>query len=204
MTANELSLTGKGDDPAWAKAPLLTDFRYPWENKQAPPTRFQALHSGEWLYCFFDVTDPAVHIPTNTGDKMDVVNSSRAEIFFKANDAMNPYYCLELDPSPRVLDYQGFYHRNFDFTWCWPAGHLQIKSHQRLDGYSIEVAISKRSLRELGLLNSDVLQAGLYRADCTPRPGKEPDFKWISWVMPDSETPDFHIPSSFGLLKLVD
>ncbi len=201
-TSGRLIITGKGNDPAWVNAPHLTNFLYPWEEKLPHHTSFRALHDDEWLYCLFEVTDPAVHITVKTNKKQEVVDSSRTEIFFKADDAMNPYYCLEIDAAARVLDYQGFYHRKFDFEWSWPTGHLQIRSHRWTDGYSVEIGISKESLRQLGLLNDNSLQAGLYRADCTPQSGGKPDFKWISWIKPDSATPDFHIPSSFGRLEL--
>jgi len=195
-------MTGRGDDPPWKHALQLTEFHYPWMAGKPRPTSFQAVHDNEWLYCLFMVSDPSTHIRIHSNDKMEVVDSSRAEIFFKADDNMNPYYCLEIDPKGRVLDYKGIYHRNFDYDWSWPHGHLKIATSQQRDGYTIEVAISKDSLRDLGLLKSNVLQAGIFRADCHPVENGEPDFDWISWLIPDSATPDFHIPSSFGLLRL--
>ncbi len=199
-----LALTGKGDDPEWQQASLLTDFHLPWEAGDPHPTAFRALHDENRVYCLFTITDPDVHNTVRTNDKQEVAESSRAEIFFKADDALNPYYCLEIDPLGRVLDYQAFFHRNFNFAWSWPKEQLVITTSANTDGYTIEIAIGKTSLEELGLLRNKILQAGLYRADCTPREEQEPDFKWISWVNPSSGTPDFHIPSSFGLLHLAD
>jgi len=102
----------------------------------------------------------------------------------------------------RVLDYIGEFHRQFDTSWSWPAGHLKTKTDKRKDGYTVEIAISKKSLTDLGLIKNNTLQAGLYRADCLELKGTCRKFQWISWVKPDSKTPDFHIPSSFGVLKL--
>ena len=198
------ALTGKGDDPFWRRAQILTDFCYPWESDIPPPTRFKALHNEEWLYLLFEVEDPSVFIMEQTNHKSEVAGSSRAEIFFKKDDQLNPYYCLEIDPRGRVLDYEGIFHRNFNLDWSWPDDHLIIKTAQRDDGYTVEFAVSKSSLKELGLLTSGTLQAGLYRADCIGTKEGSSTFKWISWVRPDSETPDFHIPSSFGILRLED
>ena len=50
--------------------------------------------------------------------------------------------------------------------------------------------------------DDNILKAGLYRGEYVTLPNGKIDTKWISWVMPDSEEPDFHIPSSFGILKL--
>jgi hypothetical protein len=197
-------LSGNGDDIRWRSALVLDDFQYPWEKEKTPPTKFRALHNEDWLYCLFDVTDPAVFIRQEKHDKTEVASSSRAEIFFKADDRLDPYYCLEIDPLGRVLDYEATYHRQFNVRWSWPKDQLIIRTRQRSDGYTIEVAISKASLKALGLLKNNTLQAGIFRADCAPQADGDLRFKWISWVKPDSKTPDFHIPSSFGLLRLED
>lgn len=199
-----IAINGRGDDRQWNAAHPLSDFSYPWETGQPHPTTFKALHNNDWLYCLFEVSDPSVHIFRKHDHKLEVVASSRAEIFFKIDDKLNPYYCLELDPLGRILDYRGQYYRTFDNEWSWPQGHLIVKTNQTDEGYTVEVAVSKDSLRRLNLLNGDTIQAGLYRADCFPNGTDEPDFKWISWVKPASETPDFHIPSSFGILRLTE
>jgi len=201
---DNITPSGKGDNPLWNSAQILTDFTYPWEKGKPLPTKFRALHNKDWLYCLFDVKDDNVNILQDKNDKSEVAASSRVEIFFRIDDRLTPYYGLEMDPLGRVLDYKANFHRNFDGEWSWPAGHLIIKTERRKDGYSVEVAISKASLRALGLLKNKNLEAGLYRGNCTPKGKGDPDFKWISWVKPDSKTPDFHIPSSFGILRLED
>ena len=59
------------------------------------------------------------------------------------------------------------------------------------------------SLKELNLLNNNELQAGLFRGECLKIRDPESSFSWISWIKPESVRPDFHIPSSFGVIKLV-
>jgi hypothetical protein len=200
----DLSVSGKGDDPRWRQAHALTDFHYPWENETTPYTEFRAVHSDDWVYFLFHIKDDHVNIRQENDDKREVAASSRAEIFFRMDDKLKPYYCLEIDPLARVLDYEATYYRNFDFNWSWPANELVIRSSRLTDGYMVEFAISKKSLQELGLLKNDMLQAGLFRANCSHKANGEEEFKWISWMNPDSKTPDFHIPSSFGVLSLID
>jgi hypothetical protein len=199
--AGELEITGKGDNPLWKKANELSDFSYPWEKEKAPVTKFRALHNDGWLFCLFDVSDDNITVHVDKNDKSEVGSSCRAEIFFRINDKLSPYYGLEMDPNARVMDYKAEFYRKFDSNWSWPAGHLKIRSNKRKDGYTIELAISKSSLKELGLLKNKTLEAGLYRGDCQ-MVNDTCAFKWISWVKPDSATPDFHIPSSFGILQL--
>ena len=198
-----LVVSGKGDDQRWHAAVPLSDFGYPWEDDDPPPTRFRALHNDTWLYCLFEVTDHRIHIDDpDSRDKRAVIKSSRAEIFFRKDENLSPYYCLEIDPSGRVYDYQARYHRQFDPRWSWPQGELVVKTHRDATGYTIEVAISKTSLRALNLLRGDHLEAGVFRADCLPNGKDMPDFKWASWAKPSSPTPDFHIPSAFGVMEL--
>lgn len=199
-----LRLSGTGEHPVWRKACVLDDFIYPWENEHPHPTRFRALHNRDWLYCLFEATDPEVIIFRDRDDKWEVAASSRAEIFFRIDEKLTPYYCLEIDPLGRVLDYRGNFHRKFDRDWSWPPKGLQVKTHRSNVGYTLELAITKTSLARLGLLRNNALQAGLYRAAGLPGKGADPDFKWISWVRPESPSPDFHIPSSFGILELED
>jgi len=125
------------------------------------------------------------------------------EIFFRVNSSLNPYYCLEMDPLGRILDYKAVYYRQFDYEWKWP-GKNQIMVHAiRTDpGYCVEGWLTLDSLRKLSLLQKNTLQTGLFRGQCMGQIGEKRQFRWISWIHPDSEKPDFHIPSSFGIILL--
>ncbi len=200
----ELMVTGKGDSPLWKVAGQLSDFVYPWENERPSGTSFKALHSKDWLYCLFTSSADDIKVYVDKNDKTEVVNSERVELFFKIDDRLSPYYCLELDPNGRVFDYKAEYQRKFDVKWSWPAGQLLVKAVRTKSGYTVEIAISKGSLKELGLLQGKFLKTGLYRGECVELNGNEATLKWVSWVKPSSPTPDFHIPSSFGVLELTD
>jgi hypothetical protein len=198
----ELAVTGKGEDRAWKKAVELTDFICPWESEKPQFTSFKALHNKEWVYCLFNIQDDSIKIYVDKNDKREAVRSDRAEIFFRIDEKLSPYYCLEMDPMARVFDAKGEFYRKIDSQWTWPAGGLIVKADQRKDGYSVEIAIRKSSLIELGLLKNNRIEAGLFRADCTELNGKKATFRWISWVDPKTENPDFHTPSAFGALTL--
>jgi hypothetical protein len=202
LQGKEILVTGKGDDPQWKYAIELTDFIYPWEKETPPFTSFKALHSKDWLYLLYKVKDEHIKVLVKTNEKLEVVSSDRVEIFFRKDDQMLPYYGLELDPHGRVYDYMAEYHRIFTPTWSWPAGGLIVKANMINDGYTVEVAISKKSLKQLELLKGNRIEAGLYRGDCVEITEDNSKIKWISWVRPDSPTPNFHIPSSFGILEL--
>jgi len=200
-----IEITGKGTDPYWDKADNLLDFSYPWREETAPQTSFRALWSDTHLYFLYRATDPDIILKERGMGERDAVESDRVEIFFKADDKMDPYYALEMDALGRVLDTEGRFHRNIDYDWNWPKGQLVLEATRDEEGYFVEGSISFASLRQLGMYKDDqLLKAGLYRGEYVTDDNGDIVTKWISWVMPDSETPDFHIPSSFGLLKLVE
>ncbi len=199
---NMMRLNGKGDNKAWNKAAVLADFNFPWEEEKAPPTTFSALWDGKWLYCLYRVKDDSVITLVKNNNKIEVGASDRVEIFMARDSALTPYYCLEMDSKGRVLDYRAFFYRKMDYAWQWPAKQYIIKTSAVKDGYIVELAISIKSLTELGLLKNKRMLAGLFRAECKSIKGGKALLHWISWIKPNSSRPDFHIPSAFGVLVL--
>lgn len=204
-TDRPVEVSGQGTDPAWKSANVLSDFTFPWREEAAPETVFRALWDDTHFYFLYRAEDPEIITKERGLGERDAVDSDRVEIFFKADDRMDPYYALEMDALGRVLDTKGKYHRNIDYEWDWPEGHLVLKASIDQDGYWVEGSISFASLRQLGLYQDDhLLRAGLFRGDYQVLENDETEVRWISWVLPDSEKPDFHIPSSFGELHLID
>ena len=197
-----MHITGKGDNVWWKKARLLTDFTYPWETETAPATAFASLWDGEWLYLLYRVKDDSVITLVKKNEKIEIGASDRVEIFLTRDSTLTPYYCLEMDATGRVFDYTASFYRKMDYTWQWPNNQLIIKTSRVKYGYILEAAISIQSLKELGLLKDNRLQAGLFRAECKNIVNGKADLRWISWIKPKSEKPDFHIPSAFGELVL--
>jgi hypothetical protein len=203
IPANVLKITGMGDNDAWKKTAVLTDFTYPWQAEKAPATSFAALWDGKWLYCLYRVTDDSVITPVKKNNKLDVGAADRVEIFMMRDSTMLPYYyCLEMDVAGRVLDYRASYYRKMDYKWEWPTDQFMIKTARVKDGYTVEIAISIQSLNKLGLLRNKRLRAGLFRAERKSMKEGTAGLHWISWVKPKAKKPDFHIPSAFGVLVL--
>ncbi len=165
---------------------------------------FRALWDDDRFYFRFDVESILVRTYLAENHKMEVLDSDRVEIFFRRNDRLDPYYCLEIDALGRVLDYRASFYRIFEYEWQWPGNNqLKVESAQIESGYIVEGSITLASLRDLALLDNNELQAGLFRGECLKVRDPQSGFSWISWVKPDSDQPDFHIPSSFGVINLV-
>ena len=162
-----LFINGKGDDPHWAQANKLSDFQYPWNDNPPPNLTFQGLHDSKYVYGLYTVYDPKkILFYQRENKEKEILLSDRVEIFFRKNINMDPYFGLELDPLGRIYDYKAQYHRKFYPDWTWPSGQLKVKAEVNPTGYTVEFCISKKSLKELGLLKNNTLEAGLYRGEC--------------------------------------
>ncbi|KAB5488194.1 MULTISPECIES: carbohydrate-binding family 9-like protein [Flagellimonas] len=197
---------GTVKDGFWKSLPILTDFKQPWNSGFIQKTAFKACHDKDWLYLNYRVEDSSVHVQKISGHKLEVVHGDRVEIFFKTDALLKTYYCLEVDPDGRILDYTAAFYRKFDYEWSWPEGHLSAKAGRTDSGYWVELKVSLKSLQDLDILKNGAIGAGIYRGDCRNLghfPVNESEFVWITWVDPMTEEPDFHVPSSFGRLKLL-
>lgn len=200
-----IQITGKGADRQWKKAKELGDFPYPWRKETAPKTEFKALYDETHFYFLYRAMDAEIIQKSSGLGEKDVVASDRVELFFKGATDDLPYYSLELDALGRILDTEGYFYKEVDFAWTWPTDGLVVKASIDETGYWVEGSISFTSLRTLGLYHDDgILRTGLYRAEYVTQTDGKIRPQWISWIHPDSETPNFHIPSSFGVLELME
>lgn len=202
IPGNKLTITGMSDDQLWELANSLTDFSSPWRTLQDTETEFRALWDGDNLYFMFKVVDSHIHVDKKYSGNESINVSDRVELFFRQNDSLNPYYCLEIDPTPRIMDFRAFPNRAFDFDWNWPENHLTVKSHSGPDGFIVEGKISMASLKKLNLIHDQAIETGIFRAKYVKVDASTYEPIWITWVNPETETPDFHIDSSFGVLIL--
>ena len=204
VPAAEINLDGIADEPAWEQAAPETGFAFPWEDRPTPRTEFRALFDDWAFYFSFNVEDDDLVLAEDYRDKEDVVREDRVELFLARDETLSEYYCLEIDPLGRVLDYRASHYRQFDFSWTFPG--LDVVGRPADDGYRVEGLIPLRSLERLGFPMPDSgqpIKFGIYRAEFRHAAGSEWSESWISWVDPRTEEPDFHVPASFGYLNWV-
>jgi hypothetical protein len=195
---------GRGGNPAWEQANSLTSFSLPWWDETPLPTEFKALWNEERLYFLFTVEDAELNAKVENNEKMEAASSDRIELFFKIDDEMKPYYCLEIDYLGRILDYKADHYREMHYDWEWPD-EIRAMPTVTEKGYIVEGWISMSSLKNLGLVKENTIQAGLFRADYTKdKSTGELVVRWITWVNPGTERPDFHVASAFGILTMIE
>ncbi len=215
----KIVLDGLPDETGWGPAAVETGFTFPWKKMPAPRTEFRAICDATHLYLSWRVRDADVVLRDALRDERGVEGEDRVEIFLSRDGGMRDYFCAEIDPPGRVLDYRSAHYRRFDYAWNWPG--LEARGIRTQDGYSVEARIPLTGLERLGfpsLRAGQKLHCGLYRAEFShPRssgsaattqsaqrgsPGGTPVENWISWRDPRTDRPDFHVPSSLGLLVI--
>ncbi len=198
----QLHVTGRADDIQWNGAYELTGFLSPWDNAKQRKTSFRALRDDMYLYFAFDVYENNLHVDKSGNAKANINNSDRVELFFTPDKRLNPYYCLEIDPTPRIMDFKAYPEKKFDFDWHWPKQHIFVKSFVGDQKYTVEGKISLASLNALGLIKNNKILTGIFRAKYNKQSDNSYMPTWITWVDPKTENPNFHISSSFGILHL--
>ena len=109
---------------------------------------------------------------------------------------------FEMDPRGLVYQYRGEFHRKFDPSWNLPG--LEVKAEITTEGYRVEGAFILADLVDLGCLADGKMITGLYRGEFSHLGDSSVAQDWISWVDPETPTPDFHVADSFGLFILED
>lgn len=187
----------------WEKANCLTDFCSPWKTDSFSKIEFKALHDSENFYFSFRVFDTDIYIDQKDNSFASIGNSDRVELFFRTNESLNPYYCLEIDTSGRIMDFKALPEKDFDFSWKWPKNDIEVKTSKDEISFIVEGRISIQSLKDLNLIQNNIIEAGVFRAKFSLVENLQYEPTWISWVNPNTETSNFHIASSFGKFVLM-
>lgn len=190
-------------EPVWSMAELMTDFTFAWENKPTPKTEFRALWNQQDLHFRFDCQDDDLVLADGATVKDRALGSDRVEIFFAPDLSLNPYYCLEMTPRGDALAYKAKFYREID--WDWSCRGLHLEAQIQGNHYTVSGRIPLSTLFELNVLkpHSRDFKVGVYRAEFSHNTDGSVHSGWMPWVNPQTDKPDFHVPSSFGMFNLV-
>lgn len=197
VAEKEIKVDGDGKD--WDSKPLVLGLTAPWNGPIKDSTVIYICHDKKNLYFLFKIKDDNLIYDDREGE--EAVNyRDRAEIFLSKDEKLSTYFCAEIDPQAKVLDYEAHFYRDFNFEWDFKQ--LIVASQLENDGYVVEGALPIEWLKSSQLLSDDgEMFIGLYRANAI-EPENDESIVWCSWIVPDSKDPDFHIPSSLGKLRL--
>lgn len=185
--------------PDWNNTPSIKTLTAPWNNHEKDQTLFQAAYNDTAFFFRFNVVDQSQDTYDSTKEQ-SVALGDRVEMFFSRNLSLDNYYCLELSPNGKILDYQASSYRKFDPNWNLQG--LQVYTTQTKSTYIIRGTIPItffQSLTTQSSNNEKSVYFGLFRAERSIEAPKD-EFIWYTWKTPTTEHPDFHIPSAFGML----
>ncbi|GAA4309523.1 carbohydrate-binding family 9-like protein [Compostibacter hankyongensis] len=200
LEKTDIRIDGTADEPGWGKCVVIRPLHATWENDKGDNTSFRACFSRDYFYFSFKVEDTTPVVAKYT-DENSVAAGDRVELFFSADANMHDYYCMEISPEARVLDYQASYYRIFDSDWNMPGADIRSQRHE--NGYSIEGRLPLRFFKRLARsasIKGRSIRAGIFRAD-KKGGGTDTGFTWFTWKTPQVDTPDFHIPSALGVFQ---
>ena len=208
VNKGSITLDGSINDAGWAHAKVLDQaFHYPWQAIQPPLTEFRAVWDGESIYFSFYAEDQNIVLTPNFETELSIAEEDRVEIFFASSPIDQPvpspktenylplYYGVEVDALGRVLDFSAQYYRKFNFDWDMPG--LAVSAVKKERSYQMEISIPMLTLESLGLIDNGQLRVGVFRGEFT-KTSEGVTSKWISWINPKTEQPDFHVNEAFG------
>lgn len=188
----------------WPGDGWLRDFSFPWRDRSSPKTEMCCVTAEKRLFFAFQCDDSDLVIRASLPSEENAVAAGdRVELFFARDRALAEYYCLEMSPAAMVLDYRASFYRKFDDSWDCTG--LVLAACTRRGGYTVEGSIPLTTLRELcgaDLMAGEPVLAGVFRAEYCHSHSGPPREAWISWVDPDTDEPDFHVPSALGVFQL--
>lgn len=141
----------------------------------------------------FEVKDATVCASPTFETKRVIDYTDRVELFFSPTPELKgAYYCAEIDPLGRIMDYQGRMYRKLDFGWRFKT--MRTRAVRTADGYIVAGSVARQELTGLGI-DPTHFGLGVFRADFDQRN------QLVAWCsaapMPDRAKPDFHQPVMF-------
>ena len=122
-------------------------FHAPWDHL-SNRNRFYSYSSEERFFFTFEVLDSTLTLTEPFTSEADVEPEDRVELFFSPTRGMNEYYCAEIDPKGRVLDYKARHYRQFDYSWNFTS--LKVSTQLTPWGYRIGGSLLRSELEQLG------------------------------------------------------
>lgn len=106
-------MDGKQDD--WKNVSAVTGLIAPWDGAEKDKTAFYACHDQKNLYFLYEVSDTTL-VYNDEKTEASVGNEDRIEFFMSKDPEMKTYYCAEIDPKGKVMDYEAHNYRKFVLT----------------------------------------------------------------------------------------
>lgn len=138
--------------------------------------------------CFsFAVVDSTMTVSEDYPGERTVDFEDRVEVFFSRDSLMSSYWCAEIDPKARPMDYAAHFGQPFDYGWNFST--LECDAALTSVGYRVTASVALSELQKLGI-DTRAFWMGVFRADFHP----DMTVNWYSLVPTDDQSAYFHKP----------
>ncbi len=150
--------------------------------------QYYCYSTQERFFFTFEVEDSTLTLTEPFLSEADVEPEDRVELFFSPTREMQEYYCMEIDPKGRVLDYKARYYRQFDYNWNFAS--LKVTAMITPWGYRIGGSLLRSELEQLGCDLENGFWMGIFQDDFK----QDGSVIWHSYIRSEDTVPDFHKP----------
>ncbi|HEV7959034.1 MAG TPA: carbohydrate-binding family 9-like protein [Acidimicrobiales bacterium] len=199
VSADSVIITGRGDDPAWARAsPVEWNSDYTGQ-PTGIVTRARFLYSPRALYVLWELEGTRLNVDRSwsiESPRPKLYEEDCVEIFFTPDPAC-PWRYYEMEQGP----YGHFWDLDIDrrastSDATWTSGsRIATARDPAARTATIESVFTAPDIVR-ALTPGARLPIGLYRME-----GRDPRF-YLAWSPPRTPKPNFHVPDAFGLLAL--
>lgn len=169
----------------------------PWDGLD-DVTRFRCHADDERFYFHYEILDSTMTMIDDYQGERTIDWEDRAEIFFSTTADMKNYFCAEIDPMGRRMDYSSSYGQPLDYDWNFKT---MRQAGQVFDGgYIVSGSVARAELEGLGVDLDGGFYLGVFRADFH----EDGSVNWYSAVSTDDESPYFHKPNVLFFAKIND
>lgn len=160
----------------------------PWDGLE-DVTTFRCHADQERFYFHYEVVDSTLTLIDPYEGERTVDWEDRVEIFFSQDADMTAYFCAEIDPMGRRMDYSSSYKSPLDYEWNFST--MRQAGQVTDQGYIVAGSVAISELAELGVDLKNGFYLGVFRADFH----QDGSVNWYSAVKTDDESPYFHKPN---------
>lgn len=160
----------------------------PWDGLE-DVTTFRCHADQERFYFHYEVVDSTLTLLDPYEGERTVDWEDRVEIFFSQDADMTAYFCAEIDPMGRRMDYSSSYKCPLDYEWNFST--MRQAGQVTDQGYIVAGSVAISELAELGVDLKNGFYLGVFRADFH----QDGSVNWYSAVKTDDESPYFHKPN---------
>lgn len=194
----EYTIMKVAGQPDWCSVPALDIDCLLWTEAVPVTAAARICYDDQALHVQLSAKEPNIRAE-NTQPLQQPCEDSCLEFFFCPDPGDSRYFNIELNPNGLI--YLGFGSGMHDLVRMYPEDQPIVPHAQRTqDGWQITYAVPFAFIRRF-FPDFQPVSGGTIRANCFKCGDLTVQPHYLSWNPVASETPQFHRPQDFGLMR---